>query len=165
MNEAAPDHDSQGRRLHVLPLVVIAVLAVALWRPAAEMTPSQEEESKMKDLAALLGSPSASADDIDNRLRSFGPFPPVPNASRALADALITCGTAALDESERARLARQLHAITVVGDDRAESIPAALLGMQQMITSTGCSPATIDELLSAARAVASTDPNPRRDWW
>ena len=47
----------------------------------------------MNDLAALLGSPSASADDIDNRLRSFGPFPPDANASRALADALITCGT------------------------------------------------------------------------
>jgi hypothetical protein len=69
-----PDNPHE-RWLHVLPLVVIAALAIALWQPAAETAPSREQELTMDDLTAVLGSRSSSADDIDNRLRSFGRFP------------------------------------------------------------------------------------------
>ena len=119
----------------------------------------------MDDLAALLGSPSANIDDSTIGYSSFGPFPPVPNASRALADALIICGTAG---SGRVRSEHDWHG-NYMGSrswgSQTETVPAALLGMQQMAASAGCTPATIDELMRAARAVASTDPNPRRDWW
>jgi hypothetical protein len=153
--------------LHVLPLVVIGVLAIVLWRPAADPPPSPEQEAKIADLAARLGSPSSTATDIDDRLRSFGPFPPDADASRALAEALISCGTTWLDESKRAQLARHLYGITVIGDDRVTAIPAALLGIQQAVSGAGpsCGPGAIDEIVRRARAVASTDPNPRRNWW
>lgn len=164
MNET-PDHNPYAWWLQALPIVVIAALALALWRPAAEPPPTAEQEMKMDDLAALLGSQSVSADDLDNRLRSFGPFPPEQSASRALASALMTCRTTGLDEPQRKRLARQLYGITVIGDSRMETVPAALIGIQQSAAAAGCSPVAIDELMHAARAVARTDPNPRRDWW
>jgi hypothetical protein len=151
--------------LHVVPLVVIGGLAVVLWRPAPDPPPSAEQETKIADLAAGLGSSSSSASDIDDRLRSFGPFPPDAKASRRLADALIACGTARLDESRRRELARQLFNITVIGDRRAETVPAALHGIQQSVATTGCAPTAIDEIVNSATAVASTDPSPRRDWW
>ncbi len=151
--------------LHVIPLVVIGVLAVVLWRPAPDPPPSEEQEAKIADLAARLGSPSSSASDIDDRLRSFGPFPPDAKASRALADALIACGTARLDDSRRRQLARQLFSITVIGDHRAETVPAALLGMERSVGTSGCAPAAIDQIVRTASAMASTDPSPRRDWW
>jgi len=151
----------------VLPLIVIGVMAVVLWRPAPDPPPTPEQEAKIADLAARLGSAAATAVDIDDRLRSFGPFPPDPTASRALAEALITCGTSWLDESRRRQLARHIYGITVVGDDWARAIPAALIGIQQTMAGAGpaCGPSGIDRIVSAARAVASTDPNPRRDWW
>ena len=77
--------------MHVLPLLVIGMLAVVLWRPAPDPLPSEEQEAKIADLAARLGSAESAAIDIDDRLRSFGPFPPHPQASRALAEALIGC--------------------------------------------------------------------------
>jgi hypothetical protein len=153
------------RWLHVLPLVAIAAFAIALWQPTAETAPSREQELMMDDLAAAFGSRSSSADDIDNRLRAFGRFPPDQAAGRALANALITCGTTTLDERQRKGLARQLFRITVIGDSGAESVPAALMEIQRTVAATGCSPATIDEIVQAASAVARTDPNPRRDWW
>jgi hypothetical protein len=159
------DQHSGVRWLDVLPLVVIGVLAVVLWRPGSDPPPSEEQEAKIADLAARLGSSSSSASDIDDRLRSFGPFPPDAKASRALADALIACGTAKLDESGRRQLARQLFSITVIGDHRAETVPAALLGIQQSVAAAACAPAAIDEIVSMASAVATTDPAPRRDWW
>ena len=159
-----PDH-SPERWLHMLPLVAIAVFAIALWQPAAESAPSREQESAMDDLAAVLGSRSSSAADIDSWLRSFGRFPPDQTASRALAHALIACGTTTLDEPRRKGLARQLFRVTVIGDSRIESVPAALMEIQKTVSATGCSPATIDEIMQAATAVARTDPNPRRDWW
>ena len=159
-----PDNPHE-RWLHVLPLVVIAALAIALWQPAAETAPSREQELTMDDLTAVLGSRSSSADDIDNRLRSFGRFPPDLTASRALATALIACGTTTLDEPQRQGLARQLFRITVIGDSSAESVPATLMELQQTVAATGCSPAMIDEIMRASRAVATTDPHPRRDWW
>jgi hypothetical protein len=164
MNQSSDQHTSLGW-LHVLPLLVIGVLAIALWRPAADPPPSQEQEEKIADLAVRLGSPASGAAAIDERLQSFGPFPPDAKASRALAEALVTCGTAKLDDSQRTQLARQLYGITVIGDSRAETVPAALLGLQQSAAAAGCSPAEIDELVRAARAVISTDPHPRRDWW
>ena len=108
------------RWLRVLPLVVIAAFAIALWQPAAETAPSREQELMMDDLAAVLGSRASSADDIDNRLRSFGRFPPDRAASRAVANALIACGTTTLDERQRKGLARQLFRITDIGDSRAD---------------------------------------------
>jgi hypothetical protein len=161
------DHPTSLGWLHVLPLGVILVIAVMLWRPAPDPPPSGEQETKIADLAARLGSSSSSAADIDDRVRSFGPFPPDPKASRALAEALIRCGTTRLDESRRTQLARYLYAITVIGDARAEVIPAALIGIQQVIAGAGpdCGPAVIDSVVSAARAVATIDPGARRDWW
>jgi hypothetical protein len=160
-----PDQHTSLGWLHALPLIVIGVLAVVLWRPAPDAPPSAEQEAKIADLAARLGSPSSSGSEIDDRLRSFGPFPPDAKASRALADALVGCGTSRLDESRRQQLARQLFGITVIGDERSEAVPAALLAIQQSAAAAGCSPAAIDDIMRAARAVASTDPNPRRNWW
>jgi hypothetical protein len=151
--------------LQVLPLVVIGVLAFVLWRPAPDPPPSDEQETKIADLAARLGLSSSSASDIDDRLRSFGPFPPDAKASRALADALIACGIARLDETRRQQLARQLFSITVIGDGRAETVPAALFGIQQSVAATGCAPSALDQIMRTARAVASTDPASRRNWW
>jgi hypothetical protein len=151
--------------LHALPIVVIAALAITLWRPAADAPPSPEQERTIIDLAAGLGSRPVSADDIDNRLRTLGRFPPDPRASRALASALTACGTASLDQSQRARLARHLYGIAVIGDSRIESVPAALRGIQQTIATTGCPQSAIDEIVRAARDVARVDPTPRQDWW
>lgn len=151
----------------MLPIIVIGILAIALWRPAPDPAPTAEQEAKITDLAARLGSLSSTAVDIDDRLRSFGPFPPEPKASFALAEALVTCGTTWLDESQRTQLARHLYGITVIGDDRAQAIPAALLGIQRVVARAGpqCPAKTIDEIMRAARDVATTDPKPRRDWW
>ena len=162
-----PDQQTNLGWLQVLPLIVIGVMTVVLWRPAPDPPPTAEQEAKIEDLAARLGSGATSAVDIDDRLRSFGPFPPDPMASRALAEALITCGTSWLDESRRRQLARHIYGITVVGDDWARAIPAALIGIQQTMAGAGpaCGPSGIDRIVSAARAVARTDPNPRRDWW
>ena len=146
-------------------MIVIGVLAVALWRPSVDPPPTAEQEGKIADLARQLGSPTSSPVAIDDRLRSFGPFPPEAKASRALAEAIVMCGTGRLDESQRTQLARQLYGITVIGDGRAAAVPAALIGIQQSVAAAGCSPAVIDELMRAARDVASIDPHPRRDWW
>jgi hypothetical protein len=160
-----PDHKSYGPWLQVVPIVTIAVLGILLWRPAGETLPTQEQLQKIDDLARQLGSTSRSPSDIDDRLRSFGPFPPDAHASRALADALMTCETARLDEPQRKTLARQLYAITITGDIRRESVVAALMSVQSAMATTGCSPAAVDVLVSAAHDVARTDPHPRRDWW
>ena len=164
MDQPSEQHTNLGW-LHLLPLVVITVFAVALWQPEADPAPSLEQEAKIADLATRLASPSSSPSDIDDRLRSLGPFPPEAKASRTLAEALVTCGTTKLDNSQREQLARQLYGITVIGDSGARAIPAALIGIQQSATHAGCSPAVIDELMRAARAVVSIDPNPRRNWW
>ena len=157
-------HTSLGW-VNILPLIVIGVLAVVLWRPAPDPPPSEDQEAKIADLAARLGASSSTANDIDDRLRSFGPFPPDAKTSRSLANALMACGTGTLDDLRRQQLARQLFSITVIGDHRAETVPAALLGMQQSVAASGCAPAAIDEITRTARAVASTDPVPRRNWW
>ena len=159
------DQHTSLRWLQAIPLIVIGVVAFVLWRPAPDAPPSEEQEATIEDLATRFGSTSTSGSDIDDRLRSFGPFPPEAQASRALADALVTCGTAKLDALRRQELARQLFDITVIGDQRTETVPAALLGIQQSAAAAGCSPAAMDELMRSARAVASTDPNPRRNWW
>src|SRR5215510_15138683 len=165
MNLSSDHHTNLGW-LQVLPMMAVGALAITLWRPVPDRPPSPEQEAKIADLAARLGSRSSTAVDIDDRLRSFGPFPPDAKASRALAEALVTCGTTWLDESKRTQLARHLYGITVIGDDRTKAIPAALLGIQQLVATTGPGCAgTIDDVMRAARAVASTDPKPRRDWW
>ena len=153
--------------LQVLPLIVIGVMAVALWRPAPDPPPTAEQEAKIADLATRLGSAASTAADIADRLSSFGRFPPDPMASRALAEALITCGTSTLDETRRRQLARHIYGVTVIGDDWATVIPAALVGIRHAMRGAGadCGPTGIERIVSAARAVASTDPNPRRDWW
>jgi hypothetical protein len=165
MNQASDQQHSSLGFLHVLPMLVIAALAISLWRPANDPAPSPEQEEKIADLVRQLGSSAANAGEIDQRLRSFGPFPPDGKASRALADSLVTCGMNTLDESHRAQLARNLYGITVIGDDRARVVPLALMSIQQSAAAAGCSPTSIDELMRAAHAVISTDPNPRRDWW
>ena len=163
---SADQHASAGW-LQVLPLLVIGVMAFMLWRPALDPPPTAEQEKKIADLAARLGSASSTAMDLDDRLRSFGQFPPDPTASRALADALVACGTSGLDESRRTQLARDIYRITVVGDNWATVIPAALTGIQHTMAGAGpaCGPTGIDRLVNAARATASIDPNRRRDWW
>jgi hypothetical protein len=165
MNQPSDQHTNLGW-LHVLPMIAIGALAIALWKPAPDPAPSQEQEAKIADLAARLGSLSSTAEDIDARLRSFGPFPPDARASRALAEALIRCETPWLDEAKRKQLARHLYGITVIGDDRAVAT-AALLGIQQTVAAMGpsCGPTAIDRVVRAARDVVSIDPNPRRDWW
>ena len=164
MNQPSDQHIGLGF-LHVLPMLVVGALAIALWRPANDPVPSPEQEEKIADLFRQLGSSSPNAGDIDDRLRSFGPFAPDAKASRALAEALVTCAMNTLNETKRAQLARHLYGITVIGDDHAATIPAALIGIQQAAAEAMCSPAVIDDLIGAARAVASTDPQPRRDWW
>jgi hypothetical protein len=165
MNESLNQQTHLGW-LHVLPLIVIGVMAVVLWRPAPDPPPTAEQEAKIADLAARLGSATSTAADIDDRLRSFGPFPPDPTASRALAEALIICGASTLDETRRTQLARFIYGITVIGDDRATVIPAALIGIQRtMASDPACDPPALDRIVTAARAVAITDPHPRRDWW
>ena len=166
MNQSPDQHTNLGW-LQALPLIVIGAIAIVLWKPAPDPAPTLEQEAKIADLATRLGAAASTAVDIDDRLRSFGPFPPDPKASRALAEALISCETTRLDESRRTQLARHLYGITVIGDDRAKTIPAALIGIQQTIAGAGptCGPSVIDRVVSAARAVATTDPNPRRDWW
>lgn len=161
-----PDRQAPGMgAVHVVPMIVIAAIAVVLWRPATWTMSNDNERAKIADLAALLGSRPAGAQAIDDRVRSFGPFPPEEQASRSLAEALVTCDTAKLDDSQRAQLAQHIYGVTVTADDRVEAIPAALLGIQQSAAAAGCSPPTVDALINAARAVARTDPNPRRDWW
>jgi hypothetical protein len=165
MNQPS-DHATPGW-LHLLALIALGSIAIVLWTPAPDPPPSPEQESKIADLAERLGSASATASDIDARLRSLGPFPPDAQASRALAEALIGCETSWLDETRRTQLARHLYGVAVIGDDRAKAVPAALLGIQQTITGGGlsCAPGTVDSVVNAARAVATTDPNPRRNWW
>jgi hypothetical protein len=166
MNQPSDQHATLGW-LQALPLIVIGALAIALWRPALDRPPSPEQEAKIADLAARLGSPSSTAVDIDDRLRSFGPFPPDATASRALAEALVMCETTWLDESQRTQLARHLYGITVIGDNHAQAIPEAVIGIQKLMAAVGpaCGPGVIERAGRAARGVASTDPHPRRDWW
>jgi hypothetical protein len=160
------DHKRNGAwLLHIIPIAALAALAVTLWRPAAEREPSAEQERKMTDLAALLGSTSRSARVVEDRLRSFGPFPPDPRASRTLAEALVTCDTTRLDETRRLELSQQLYGITSAEDVRVETVAAALTVIQHTMAASGCSPVTIDAAVRAARNVARTDPNPRREWW
>jgi hypothetical protein len=159
------DQDSSMGWLHVVPLIVIGAMAVVLWRPAPDPPPSVEQQTKIADLATRLGSSASTASDIDERLRSLGPFPPDAKASRALSDGLVACGTAKLDGSHRQQLARQLFNIVVVGDQRRETVPKALLDIQQSAEALGCAPPSIDAMMRAAREVASTDPVPRRNWW
>ena len=166
MNQSPDQHTNLGW-LQVLPLIVIGVLGIVLWKPAPDPAPTPEQEAKIADLAARLGSAASTAVDIDDRLRSFGPFPPDPKTSRALAETLISCETRWLDESRRTQLARHLYGITVIGDDRAAAIPAALIGIRQTIAGAGpmCGSSAIDRIVSVARAIATTDPIQRRDSW
>ena len=151
--------------MHIMSLAVIAVMALWLWRPAADPIPTKEQEAKISDLAMLLAAPSSDAAVIDSRLQSFGMFPPDAKASGALAEAMTTCKTTGLDAPGREQLARQLYGITVVEDSTAEGLPSALLAIRQTIAAAGCSPAAVDAIVAAARAMASTDPKPRRNWW
>jgi hypothetical protein len=72
------DQHASARWLQVLPLIVIGVMAFVLWRPAPDPPPTREQEAKIADLAVRLGSASSTAMDLDDRLRSFGQFPPDP---------------------------------------------------------------------------------------
>lgn len=161
------DHGSGLGLWSGVPAILIGMLAIVLWRPAPAPSPSAEQEAKIADLAMKLGSASSTAVDLDERMRSFGPFPPDATASRALAEALIHCGTISLSESKRTQLARHLYGITVIGDDRAQAVPVALIGIQQTIGEAGssCGPDTIESIMRSARSVAATDPKPRPNWW
>lgn len=152
--------------LHGIPIGVVAALVIGLWRPVYHSaTPTPEQEVKIADLARLLASSSSSADEIDRRLRSFGPFPPDATASRTLSESLLACRTASLAESQWMPFVRPLYVITVQNDLTAETIPGALAQILQAATASRCDAVTLDRLMTAARDVARADPNPRRVWW
>jgi len=151
--------------LNVIPIVVVLSLSIGIWRPVSNPTLTAEQEQKIADLARLLGSPSSSADAVEERVKSFDAFPPESKAARALADALINCRMANLDDAQRRALARRLYAITAQNDVSPETTPDALAFIGQAASASPCDPAAVDRLMSAAREVARTDPHPRRDWW
>jgi hypothetical protein len=152
---------------HLVSAVIVVTLAAVWWRPAPEAAPGRQANERIDALATLLESSSATAMAIDQRLESLARFPPAVNARRALAEAIVTCRMASLEASRRTALARRLYAITTAGDgDRdAGTIAAAIASLRQDAIDARCDPAAIDQLLSAARAVARIDPSPRRDWW
>ncbi len=60
MNQSPDQHTNLGW-LQVLPLIVIGVMAIVLWRPAPDPPPTAEQEAKIADLAAQLGSATSTA--------------------------------------------------------------------------------------------------------
>jgi hypothetical protein len=157
-------HESPVWVLAIAVAVVLA-LGVTLWPASERIEWSAQQKREIGRLATLLSSPEVSADRIVEELRSASRFPPEPRAARTLADALVTCGTASLGETQRTQLAQRIYAITTSGDRFTGALPDLLSGIRQAEESTGCSPTTIESLLAAARAVARRDPSPRRDWW
>jgi hypothetical protein len=151
---------------HLAPLIAVVTLSVGLWRPSS-LIPAHtvEGERIVADLATLLGSSQPEAAALEARLRSFSRFPPEAQASRALADGLIMCETARLDDVERLRLARQLYAITTLTDALPNALPGALAAVRQSMVTARCSPPAIDAVVRAARGVARRDPSPRPNWW
>ena len=162
MNDAT--HESPAWAL-AIAVVVVFTLGVTLWPASERVEWTAPQKRGIGRLAALLGSPEVSADRIEEELRSAPRFPPEPRAARALADALVTCGTASLGEAQRTQLAQRLYAITTSGDRFTGAVADQLDGIRQAAVNGGCPPATIESLLAAARTVARHDPNPRRDWW
>ena len=150
--------------LNVIPIVVVLSLSIGIWRPVSNPTLTAEQEQKIADLAQLLGSPSSSADAVEERVKSFDAFPPESKAGRELAEALIRCRMVTLDDAQRRALARRLYAITAQNDVSPETTDA-LAFIQQTASTSRCDPASVDRLMNAAREVARTDPHPRRDWW
>jgi hypothetical protein len=160
-------HDAAPFWLHAIPIVLVATLVIGWWRPVyVSAVPTQGQQEKIDDLARLLGSASSSADAIEERLRSFGPFPPEAMAGRVLADALIACRTG-MAELQRLPLARELYAITVQSqvDVMPDAIPRALGFIQDAALASRCDPRALERLVRAARDITRVDPNPRRDWW
>jgi hypothetical protein len=148
----------------VVSLVVVATLSLTLWRPSIEMAANTaEEDGIVAEFAVMLG--SANGDAIEARLRSFNHFPPEDNAVHALAEGLIACRTASLDDTERRRLAEQLYAITTETDALPNLLPGALSAIRRSMITAHCPPLAIESVVSAARNVARRDPRPRRDWW
>ena len=149
---------------HVVSLVVVATLSLALWRSSIEMAANTAEaESHCCRICVMLG--SANGDAIEARLRAFNHFPPEDNAVHALAEGLITCRAASLDDTERRRLAERLYAITTETDALPNLLPNALSAIRRSMITAHCSPLAIASVVSAARNVARRDPRPRRDWW
>jgi hypothetical protein len=163
------DRVLQARHLWWADLVlagVIVMMGVALWRPSPRPAVTDAElEEKIGALADLLGSAPADAAAIDERIQSFGAFPPEARATRALAVALASCETAALEPAQRSRLAHDLYAITRPTDALPRVLPAALTTIQQLLVNARCPAVAADEVLGSARIVARRDPKPRRDWW
>ena len=122
-------------------------------------TPLIDENDQVVGVASLV-------QDVTDTLQSHEALEVSERNYRTLAEAIVSCGTTGLDESKRTQLARHLYGITVIGDDRS-SVNGAIIGIQHTMAAAGpaCGPAVIDRAVNAARAVASVDPNPRRNWW
>ncbi|HLG59454.1 MAG TPA: hypothetical protein VI485_29210 [Vicinamibacterales bacterium] len=162
MNDSSPH--ARTWWTHLVAVIVVATLSVTLWRPSIEMAAYTADEDRIvAEFATLLG--SSNADGIEARLRSFSHFPPEENAGRALADGLIGCRAASLDDTERRRLAQQLYAITTATDGLSSLLPGALSAIQQSMIAAKCPPLAIEAAVRSARQVARRDPSPRRDWW
>jgi hypothetical protein len=152
------------RGQHIISFAILAALAGALWRPSLDVGGSVDATARIQQLTALLGSASTDAEDIETLLTSFGPFAPDAKAGRDLADTLIMCRTATLEELRQGQLARNLYAITTAADTDAD-VTAEIFRIGQMAFEARCDQATIDRMLIAARGVARADPRPRSDWW
>lgn len=145
---------------------VIVTLGVAFWRPSPRaVVPDADLEPKIEALAELLGSTPADAAAIDERIQSFGAFPPEARSTHALAAALASCETAALDPAPRRRLAHELYAITRPTDALPRALPGALTTIQQLLARARCPGAAAADVVRLARTVAIRDPAPRHDWW
>jgi hypothetical protein len=151
---------------HALAAGVVVALFIALWKPTTgPLEDPAERARKLDALVSLLADPATSAVGIEQQLAALGPYPPDTSAARALADALIACKPSALSASARQQLVEQLYAITVQTNDDPRVVTRALVEMPESLNSAACSPPSMDAVMSAARRVATTEPNPRRDWW
>jgi hypothetical protein len=151
---------------HALSAGVVAVLFIALWKPTTgALEDPAERARKLESLTTLLADPAVSAASLERQLAALGPYPPEAQAARALADALVACKPSALTPPARQRLVEQLYVITVPINDDPRVVTRALVEMPHSLNSSGCPPSSMDAVLSAARRVATTEPNPRRDWW
>ena len=75
MNQSSDQHHISLGLLHVLPMLVIGVRAISLWRPANDPAPSPEQEKRSLISSVSSVYPLRAPARSMRRLRSFGPFP------------------------------------------------------------------------------------------
>src|SRR5512138_223663 len=99
----------------IVSLSVMLILVVSQWRPVTGTVVSDRLSSRELDaLATQLAAPDVRAADLDQRLTRLGRFTPRPEASHALAEALIACRVSTLDDATRRRLALQLYRLYAI---------------------------------------------------